>query len=358
MSDISSWTRKYWPELAWGAWASANLLVTVLLAAYETVPFHFIWISLTLLYGWRVWTLRLTLIMLGGVCLATGLSLGWVVTHSTHGPDELTEVPLMAAVFLGMVWHAERRQAALHDAERAAVREHDFLRSASHQLKTPIAVARALAGLIRDGHVLTSRRQDLADLVEELDRLNHTAEDLLLLAAARQPGGLLLGPVDLEDTLVRAAARWSRTADRRWRIEPCDGVLTSADRDRLDSAIDAVIDNAVRATRPDDTIAIAGRAEGGAAVIEIRDSGPGIAEESLPHVIERFWSGPGGPDGRRGTGLGLAIVDAIVTAHGGNVRVLSTLGTGTTVQLWLPGLEVPAVVDELPPALAGAGAAA
>src|SRR6478672_8604166 len=181
MSATASWVRKYWLELLWGLFCLANLVVLVRLVDFETVPFHFVWVSLTLVYGYRVWRLGTTLLTLTLVCVATGASLGWVVTQGPQGPDELTEVPLMAAMFLAMVWHAERRHAALIQVKQAAEREHDFVRDASHQLKTPITVARGFAQLVFQD-VPAAARSDLNVLLEELDRMAKISEGLLTLA--------------------------------------------------------------------------------------------------------------------------------------------------------------------------------
>jgi hypothetical protein len=84
----------------------ANLEAMFLFPDWETVPFHFIWVSLTILYGFRVWKARPTLVILAFVMGLTG-ALIWIDVLKEFTPlDELTEVPLMAAMFLAMVWHA------------------------------------------------------------------------------------------------------------------------------------------------------------------------------------------------------------------------------------------------------------
>lgn len=342
---MPSWARKHWLEVAWVAWAGVNLAITLILSDYETVPFHFVWISLTVMYGYRIWRLRTALGALAAVCVATGVTLGWVVVHGPQGPDELTEVPLMAAVFLAMVWHVQRRQAAMLEVEQASAREREFVRAASHHLKTPIAISRGLAAIMRTERGAAISGQDLDDLIEELDRLATLADDMLLLAAAEQDQSLICAEVDLEDLLMTAASRrWSRTADRHWAISSADGTLW-ADRHRLDLVLDALLENAVRATEIGDNISVTGRVEGGVAVIDVADSGVGIAADALDHVFERFWSKPGAMNGRRGTGLGLPIAKALVEAHGGTIEIKSSTGGGTTVSMRLPGIAPAPEVD-------------
>ena len=147
MSGIGSTLRRHRIEVAWGAFALANVAVILLLFQWETIPFHLIWVSLTLLYGYRVWRLRTTATLLAVVVAVTGAAFAWSVIRAAEGFDEVGEVPLMAAMFLAMVWHARRRQAAVEEARRRAEREHrmlerqrEFVRDASHGLRTPITV--------------------------------------------------------------------------------------------------------------------------------------------------------------------------------------------------------------------------
>jgi signal transduction histidine kinase len=328
--------RRYWVEIAWFFFAAANLALTAYAASFETVPFHFVWISLTLVYGWRVWRLRNVMITLAFVCVGTAVTLGYVVNKTPHGLDELTEVPLMAAVFLAMVWHAVRREAALETVAAAADRQRDFVRDASHQLKTPIAVASAIAGLLRSASPAERSDEDLDDLVEELERLGRIAEDLLLLAGMRGSDDLLVSATDFEDVIVGLARRWSRTADRRWWVAPTSDGTLYCDRYHLDAALDAIMENAVNATQDGGHIDIVSRAENGTAVIEISDDGVGLPADGGDRVFDRFWSTPYATSGKRGTGLGLSIVRAIVEAHGGEVSIRSRGGSGTTVTVRLP----------------------
>jgi two-component system OmpR family sensor kinase len=341
MSVIASWARRHWPELAWALFAALNFGVLVSLGTYETVPFHLVWVSLTVLYGYRVWGLRATFLILAAVCVLSTITLGYVVRDGPQGIDELTEVPLMSALFLAMVWHARRRQAALERLSRAAEREREFVSDASHHIKTPLAIARGLTELIAQARAGDSRASDFACLLDELDRLDHLTEDLLVLAAAEQSFEGLDGAVDVEDLVVAAAQRWSRAADRAWRIDVrVDGVVPG-DRHRLDVALDAAIENAVFATHAGEQVELSAAELSRGVVIEVRDAGVGIAPDLLPRVFDRFVTVGGEADGARRTGLGLAIVKAHVEAHGGEVTLASTLGRGTTLAIWLPGLTVP-----------------
>jgi two-component system OmpR family sensor kinase len=337
MSATASWTRRFWPEVAWAGFAVANFYVLVVIDEWETVPFHFIWVSLTLVYGFRVWQLGVTLATLAVICVLSFLTYGWLVLNGPQGPDELTEIPLMAAMFLAMVWHARRRHSALEEVRRAAERERQFVRDASHQLKTPVAVARGIAELVRQ-ETSPEVEHDIDDLVEELDRMARVADHLLLLAAAEQRDGLERSAVEVEDLVVDTVRRWSRAAPRRWEVDVTSEGIFPGDRQQLDAALDAILENAVHATCAHERIAIVARAHGDVALIEIADDGTGIADDVIPNVFDRFWSTHYGPDRRRGTGLGLPITKAIVEAHGGTVSIRSSDSNGTVVTVRLPGL--------------------
>ncbi|MEW6583495.1 MAG: HAMP domain-containing sensor histidine kinase [Actinomycetota bacterium] len=328
--------RSHVPEVAWGVFATANVAMMVAFPGEATISFHFVWVSLMILYGYRVWQPPVTWVVLAVVGVATGVAL---VPNARHTGEwvELAEIPLMGTAFVVMASYARRREAALAATQRAAEREREFLRNAAHQLRTPIAVARGHAELIRDAAAAPAVADDAAVVVEELDNLARASERLLLLAAAERERFLRVGDLDLEELLVRAVRRWSVVADRSWRVDADVTGTVRADVDRIESALDAVVENAVQATRDGDRIELSARREGAAAVVRIRDEGRGIAPQDLPHLFEPFYSpAREGRGGRRGTGLGLAIVKAIVEAHGGTVEARGAPGRGAVVELRLP----------------------
>jgi two-component system sensor histidine kinase BaeS len=107
------------------------------------------------------------------------------------------------------------------------------------------------------------------------------------------------------------------------------------DADRLHQAIANLLANAARYCRTGDEVSLRVAADGGLAVAQVADTGPGIAPDALPHVFERLWRGP---DSRSvaGSGIGLAVVRELVTAHGGTVDAESTPGHGATFTIRLP----------------------
>lgn len=331
-----------WIEIAWFAFAGANLVAMGLFPNWETVPFHFIWISLTLVYGFRVWSPAPTGLVLGLVILATG---SLILEDAFSGDQlwgELFEVPLMSAMFLAMVWHARRRQDAVRRLqrevrERAALlaQQKRFLHDISHELRTPVTIAR--------GHLEVLQRvegkpgQEVEVALDELGRIEHILERLLLLARSNQPDFVVPAEIDAEHFLEDVFMRWSEVVPRGWTLGRLAPGRLRADPDALRIALDALIENAVKATDPADSITIGCTGEAGRLAIEVADEGGGIPPEALGHIFNRFARADSSRSrARGGAGLGLAIVDAIVRAHGGSCSARNS-ADGAVFTLRFPG---------------------
>jgi signal transduction histidine kinase len=329
-------------ELAWAAFAAVNYAAMIAWPSWETIPFHFVWISLTLLYGFRVWDLRPTLIVLGSVMALTGFSIGLDAFHGIQLWGELFEVPLMAAMFLAMVWHARRRVDAQRIAEGRA-EEHRlllesqerFIHDASHELRTPVTIARGHLELLRSE---ADAPPEVEVALDELARMDAIVARLLVLAVADEPNFLSLDRIELEPLLEDVFMRWSELAPRVWRLGPLAAGRLLVDADRLRAALDALLENAVKYSSPGAAIELRARTcERGEVLIEVEDEGCGVPPEALSRIFERFARA----DSARtraagGVGLGLAITDAIAKAHGGSCNVASS-GAGSTFSLSLPG---------------------
>jgi signal transduction histidine kinase len=270
--------------------------------------------------------------------VVSAFALTAALVRAHQGLDEAAEVPMMGGLFLAMVWYATRWKAATDELARSHARERDFVRDASHQLRTPITIARGHAELARD--TLATQASVSADvdvILGELDRLSRISNRLLAVARAEQAVPGLSVPVDVALLAREAVQRWRSTAARAWRLSASAQGAVMGDPGRIADALDALIENAVKATRPGDRIAVEVRGEAGAAVIEVADSGRGIAPEDQERVFERFWRGVD-YDGTGGTGLGLAIVKSTAEAHGGSADVSSNGAGGATFRIRLPGL--------------------
>jgi signal transduction histidine kinase len=342
-----------WVDVAWAGFSLFNLCAIVVFSRWETVPFHFIWISLTLLYGFRVWAIRPTMWVLAVVMVTTAAAIGWDVSHGTEPADELNEVPLMAAMFWLMVWHSRRRLAA--DTERERVSEENarllatqrgFLQDASHQLRTPITIALGHAELLASELSGSAEARDIDVVVGELTRLRRLGERLLTIAASEDPDFLRPEPVALDRFMLEVFRKWMPTSRRLWRLGRLEPVMVNADRERIGIAVDALVENAVRYSEQDDVVELSvvpGR-DGSTARLIVADTGQGIARAELDRIFERFRTGSHSPAGARGTGLGLALVRAVARAHAGDVLVRSTLGEGSEFELVLP-VAAPGDVD-------------
>jgi signal transduction histidine kinase len=330
-----------WVDIGWAIFAVTNLLGMLVFATWETVPFHFIWVSLTILYGFRVWRLKPTLSVLGAIIVLTGAVLIVDIARGTQPLDELTEVPLMSAMFLAMVWHARRRLVATEAVRRVSdenlrllERERRFIQNASHELRTPITVAIGHAELLQRATDPAIMAIDARVVLEELMRLRRLSERLLLLAVAEHPDFLHKRPIEIEPVLVEALRRWSPTP-RQWRLGTTDEAVVEADADRLALAIDALVENAVKHTTPEDWIELSVRRNHGVE-ITVADSGTGIPPADLEHIFERFArSDASRQRDTEGLGLGLSIVKTIAEAHGGRLRVRSRLGAGSEFEIVL-----------------------
>jgi signal transduction histidine kinase len=344
-------------DAAWAAFSALNLAAIFLFPGWETVPFHFIWISFTLLYGFRTWAPKPTLTVLAVVMAATAVGIGLDVMRGSEPPAELTEVPLMAAMFLAMVWHARRKLAAEHETRLVSEEnaqlldaQRRFLQDASHQLRTPITIALGHAELLAGNLTGQQEGRDIQVVLGELNRLRRIAERLLVIAAAEGPEFLHPEPVALDSFVMEILRRWRPTADRRWQLGRLDKATVQADRERLALAVDALLENAVRHTASDDVIKLSIVASGYGQPIRmiVADAGQGIPTELLRHVFDRFRSGDSGHP--RGTGLGLALVRAVARAHGGEVLVSSRPGQGSEFQLLLPAPPGPSALPPASPA--------
>ena len=316
----------------------ANLAAMFMLDEWMTVPFHFIWISITLLYGWRLWSGRATWWTLTLLVVLTAAALFWLLHEDRIEVAEVTEVPLMAAVFAAMAFHVHRRMVAEQAARAAAEREVRFLHDASHELRTPLTIARSHADFARDAARDPAVVADIDVVVDELEALSGITARMLTLAAAPEREFVLPELIDLSVVVRDVLARWQAAIERRWRLEADPSVPMSGDQARIESALDCLLDNAVRYTTTGDAITVRCRGRDDVAVLEVEDTGDGIGAEHVSLVFDRFYRAEPapGPAGRRTSGLGLAIVQAVAEGHGGSASITSRAGEGTCVRMAMP----------------------
>jgi signal transduction histidine kinase len=216
--------------------------------------------------------------------------------------------------------------------ERAFGVQRRFLDDAGHELKTPLTIVRGHLELLGDDP--DERRETLALVTDELDRMARIVDDLLLLAKREQPGFLRLETVDVAELTDDLHAKAAALAPRDWLVESRGRSVIVADRQRLTQAVLQLAENAVR-YGGGGPIAIGSSVSDGFARFWVRDGGPGVAAERQREIFERSRRGAE-EDGREGAGLGLAIVRAIAEAHHGRAEVASVPGVGATFAIVVP----------------------
>ena len=319
-----------------------NVAAIGLWPSRDTIPFHVISICFALLYWLRVWPADPVPWGIGIVLITTVTGIGLNVLHQAGSVDEIMDAPLLATMFVAVVWHANRRIVA--DAERRRIGEKHarllaaqrrFLQDASHHLRTPITIALTYAELLaRD--LAGQQEQDIQMVIGEMTRLRRLSDRLFIIAGSEDPEFLRCEPVRLNEFAAEAIQRWRPTAARRWELRRLDESTVMADQERLGLALDALLENAVKFTSADDVIALSVECDGrGEVRLGVSDRGSGIAAADLPHVFDRFRTS-GGVKESRGTGLGLSLVRAVAEAHGGSVAVRSTPGSGSDFEIVLP----------------------
>ncbi len=257
------------------------------------------------------------------------------VRAPVHGFDEIGQLALQ---FNRMAERLEASFAAVAE-ERDTLRR--FSEDASHELRTPITALKAFNDLMQ--HAAASdpkaRAEFLAESQVQIERLEHITNDLLTLS--RLDAGMMLpepATCDISELARTTATGLSALARDRGldlQIEvPAPAVHVSCGPDRMRMALANLLDNALKYTPRGGTVSIGLEVTGSEASVWVRDTGPGIAPDDLPHIFERFYRGK--DVGTGGSGLGLAIVEQIALTHGGHVCVTSSLGEGSTFTLTLP----------------------
>jgi signal transduction histidine kinase len=337
--------------VAWALLVVLNVAAIGLWPVRDTVPFHVISICFALLFWLRIWPADPVPWGIGIVLITTVTGIALNVLHQAGSVDEIMDAPLLATMFVAVVWHANRRIVA--DAERRRMGEKNarlltaqrrFLQDASHHLRTPITIALTYAELLaRD--LAGQQEQDIHMVIGEMTRLRRLSDRLLIIAGSEDPDFLRCEPVLLTQFAAETIERWRPTAQRRWELPRLDEATVMADAEQLGLALDALLENAVKFTSADDVIALSVEGNGSGEVrLRVSDKGSGIAVSELPRVFDRFRTS-GGVGESRGTGLGLALVRAVAEAHGGSVAVRSTPGAGSDFEIVLPAADSALVVS-------------
>ncbi|MDY7105735.1 MAG: ATP-binding protein [Actinomycetota bacterium] len=252
--------------------------------------------------------------------------------------DEPTDDDSRSAALALVEDVTERRR--LEDVRR------DFVANISHELKTPIGAIGLLADAMGEVDEPEVVQRMALRMQHEADRVGHTIDDLLMLSSIETAELLDQEPLQLAAVFDDAAERVMTSADERSiavKIErPDDGLGLVGDHRQLVSALTNLLDNAIKYSDEHSVVHLSVTERDDLVEIEVSDTGIGIPAKDVDRVFERFYR----VDAARsratgGTGLGLAIVRHVAVNHGGEVKVRSREGVGSTFVLCLPRVPIP-----------------
>jgi len=260
-------------------------------------------------------------------------------------PDRTLSVPASTAE-LRQLTRALDAMVASVDASLAIrtqseARLREFVANASHELRTPLTSVSGYLQLDLDGALADDEhhRHSIGRALAEASRMRRIVADLQLLTELDEDPAPVTTDVDVGE-LVRDASHDASSVDpaRSRTLEVVDEpLLVRADADMLRQVIANLLDNVRVHTPPGTTAAVSARRRAGAVVLEVSDDGPGVPDDELPRVFDRFWRhDPSRSRRSGGSGLGLSIVAAIVTAHRGSLEAARSRGGGLAIRVVLP----------------------
>jgi two-component system sensor histidine kinase BaeS len=290
-------------------------------------------------------------LLAAAISVAAALVLAFLLAHTLAGPlrrirmtaqriergDLAARVEPAGDSEMRAVGHALNRLAETLEHEEETRRS--SVADLAHELRTPVSALLSRIEAAQDS-VLADETANLAAMHAETLRLARLLDDLATLADAERPGLLLeKRGVDLAELARREAESWDPlfAAKGVGVFTDLEPTAVHGDADRLQQVISNLLSNALRYTEPGGRVDLRVRRERGAAVLEVADTGVGIAPEDLKHVFKRFWRGEKSRSrATGGAGIGLAIVHELVRAHDGHIDVESAPGAGSTFRLALP----------------------
>ncbi len=299
---------------------------------------------------------------LGAVAILAALALvaAWVIRLGVRPVQRMTEVATAIAAgdlsrrvpetdpgtevgALGAALNTMRTsiETSVDERARAEERLRRFVADASHELRTPVATIRGYAELHRTGALRDAGALDdaMRRTEQEAIRMGGLVDDLLTLARLDRGRPPELADVDLH-AVARDAVSDARAVDpdRTISLEGTGPVLVRAEEAKVRQVVANLLGNALAHTPSSAAVTVSVGEAGGWGRLSVADAGPGMSPDVAERAFERFYrADPSRSRHRGGSGLGLAIVDATVRAHGGDVRIESTPGQGTTVTFRLPG---------------------
>ncbi|WP_273888877.1 sensor histidine kinase [Rubrobacter naiadicus] len=234
---------------------------------------------------------------------------------------------------------------AVRPVREAFERQRTFIADASHELRTPLTLIRADTEVLYRGLEDSGDRELAADVLAETDRMDEMISDLLLVA--RLDAGKLpveRGSFELAPVIRDAVERFDRRAGSggvRLEVDAPEDLVAGGDPTRTGQILAALLDNALVYTPRGGTVTVGARRRGGFVEITVRDTGPGIPNEHLPHVFDRFYRvDKARSRARGGAGLGLSIARDLARAQGGDLEATNAPEGGALLRLTLPAADV------------------
>jgi len=269
------------------------------------------------------------------------------LTARMPDPGDHAEAGRLAGAINTMLDRIQQAFRARYESEQK-VRQ--FAADASHELRTPLTTIRGYAELYRQGALGEERLPNAMRRIEqEADRMSSLVAELLELARLDRDSSLDLTQTDLS-ALVADAVEDAQAVEPKRPVTartPASLVVV-ADEPRIRQVLANLLGNVREHTAPDTPVAVRLSEAGQGARLEVTDSGQGMDPEAAARAFDRFYRGGHNGKDAHGSGLGLSIVQAIAVAHGGHAMLRSGVGTGTSVQVWIP-FQPPAQVTERPP---------
>lgn len=296
---------------------------------------------------WWLWALLpLAVGLLASAVLFWAAGDPFVFIRGSSSTAVLLLALLIAPLVAGVAWWRERRlqevaDQLLHHRTEAAEDRRRFLQRLDHELKNPITAMRAGLANVSGAALEPGHQQALASIDAQTVRLSRLTADLRKIAEL-ETRTIERVPINLAQLLaevVEFAEDYPNREGRQVKLTvpsaPWPLPTLFGDRDLLFLAVYNLVENALKFTEPDDTIELRAREDGRFIIVEVADTGPGIAAEEQAHVWEELYRGTNGRS-IPGSGLGLSLVKAVVERHDGRVILESRPGKGTLVSIHLP----------------------
>jgi signal transduction histidine kinase len=264
-----------------------------------------------------------------------------VVTCFNQAPRHFSTRELEFHTMLGQLFAMAIEKARLFREVREALRlREEFMSAAAHELRTPVTTIQTWADILSRMEVNSVRQQKgLTAIARNTRRLAQLVEHMFA-AVWMAPGlpKMERDRFDLGEVVDEKVKSISRTTENPIHVEATESLLVDGDRQRMGDVVAHLLENAIRYSPPGGSIEVQLRCMDRAAVVSVRDHGPGIPPERQPHVFEPLYEPlPPGATGYTGVvGLGLHLSWQIIEAHGGRIWLESSPGDGTTFCFSLP----------------------